>query len=153
MCYETRKRIRRPTSRVRARGRRHSRRAGLTLIEIMVVVVILGMLAGAVSLKVVDYIDDAKVERVRSDIATIVDAVEGHKLKHGRYPTNDEGLEELPLRNRLDPWGEPYIYNRPGPDDEPFEIISFGEDGSSGGEGADADIYSWQIDAAREDDR
>ncbi len=129
----------------RGAGPRPRVAVGLTLIEIMVVVVILGMLAGAVSLKVVDYIDDARVERAASDIATIVGAVEKHKLDHHRYPTSEEGLENLPLRNRTDPWGEPYMYNRPGPDGEPFEVFSYGEDGRPGGEGVDADIYSWEL--------
>ncbi|MEX2672290.1 MAG: type II secretion system protein GspG [Phycisphaeraceae bacterium] len=117
---------------------------GFSLIEVMVVVVIIGMLAGAVALKVGDYMDAARTNRAKSDIAAIESAVEAYYLTHSRYPSNDEGLEKLPLKNRTDPWGRPYEYNRPGPD-TPFEIISFGADGREGGEGIDGDVYSWEL--------
>jgi general secretion pathway protein G len=110
----------------------------------MVVVVIIGLLAGAVALKVAGYVDTAKVNRARSDIATIVDAVEAHYLTYSQYPSNDEGLEKLPLKNRLDPWGRPYGYNCPGRS-EPFEVFTFGADGREGGDGIDADLFSWQL--------
>ena len=117
---------------------------GFSFIEVMVVVVIIGLLAGAVALKVAGYVDTAKVNRARSDIATIVDAVEAHYLTTSQYPSNDEGLEKLPLKNRLDPWGRPYGYNCPGRS-EPFEVFTFGADGREGGDGIDADLYSWQL--------
>jgi general secretion pathway protein G len=110
----------------------------------MVVVVIIGMLAGAVALKVSGYMDAAKVNRAKSDIATVVDAVEAYYLASGRYPTNDEGLTNLMLKNRQDPWGNPYEYNCPGKT-EPFEVFSLGADGRPGGDDINADIYSWQI--------
>jgi general secretion pathway protein G len=130
---------RRGSSRSRRRGNR-----GFSFIEIMVVVVIMGLLASAVTVKVIGYMDTAKVNRAKSDIATIVDAVEAFHLKNGRYPTNEEGLEKLPLKNRLDPWGNTYEYNCPG-HTEPFEVVSFGADGREGGDGMDADICSWQL--------
>ncbi len=120
------------------------RRPGFSFIEIMVVVVIIGLLAGAVAIKVTGYMDAAKGNRARSDIATIVDAVEAFYLQHSRYPGNDEGLDNLPLKNRTDPWGRPYEYNSPARD-EPFEVFTFGADGREGGEGIDADIFSWQL--------
>jgi len=118
--------------------------SGFSLIEVMVVVVIIGMLAGAVAIKVTGYMDTAKINRAKSDIATIVDAIEAYYLSNSRYPSNDEGLENLPLKNRKDPWGRPYEYNSPGRD-EPFEVISFGADGREGGQDINADIYSWQL--------
>lgn len=123
------------------RGRR---RSGFSLIEIMVVVVIMGMLAGAVAVGVNQYMDTAKVNRAKSDIATIVDAVEAYKLTQGRYPTSNEGLEPLPLKNNLDPWGRGYGYNNPG-QNEPFEVYTLGADGREGGQGIESDIYSWQL--------
>ncbi|MBX2851122.1 MAG: type II secretion system major pseudopilin GspG [Phycisphaeraceae bacterium] len=117
---------------------------GFSLIEIMVVVVIMGMLAGAVAVGVNQYMDTAKINRAKSDIATIVDAVEAYKLTKGRYPTSNEGLEPLPLKNDLDPWGRAYGYNNPG-QSEPFEVFTLGADGRDGGEGIEADIYSWQL--------
>jgi general secretion pathway protein G len=124
--------------------KRTNRSAGFSLIEVLVVVVIIGMLAGAVVLKVGDYMDTAKTNRAKSDIAVIVQAVEAYYLTHSRYPGNDQGLEPLPLKNRNDPWGRPYEYNSPGKD-EPFEIISFGADGREGGDGINADITSAQL--------
>ena len=127
---------------VASRLTRH--RQGFSLIEIMVVVVIMGMLAGAVAVGVNQYMDTAKTNRAKSDIATIVDAVEAYKLTKGRYPSSNEGLEPLPLKSELDPWGRPYGYNNPG-QDEPFEVYTLGADGRDGGEGIEADIYSWQL--------
>jgi general secretion pathway protein G len=118
--------------------------AGFSLIEIMVVVVIIGMLAGGVTIWAVGHLDNAKVNRARSDIATIVGEVEAYRLTNGRYPDNDEGLEKLPLKNRTDPWGNAYQYNCPGKS-EPFDVFSLGADGRDGGDGMDADIYSWQL--------
>ena len=123
--------------------RRHMVKA-FSLIEVMVVVVIIGLLAGAVALKVTDYMDTAKLNRAKSDIATIADAVEADYLTRSRYPTNEEGLSKLPLKNLTDPWGNPYEYNSPGAK-EPYEVISFGADGREGGDGINADIYSWQL--------
>ena len=125
--------------------RRSAHARGFSLIEIMVVVVIMGMLAGAVAVGVNQYMDTAKINRAKSDIATIVDAVESYKLTKGRYPTSDEGLSVLPLKNELDPWGQPYGYNNPGQDNEPFEVYTLGADARDGGEGIDADLYSWQL--------
>lgn len=121
------------------------RRSGFSFIEIMVVVVIMGLLAGAVTLKVVGYMDKAKINRARSDIATIDAAVEAFYLEKGNYPGNDDGLSRLPLKTRVDPWGRPYEYNSPGKDDKPFEVFTLGADGRPGGDGANADLYSWQL--------
>lgn len=123
---------------------RARRSRGFSLIEIMVVVVIMGMLAGAVAVGVNQYMDTAKTNRAKSDIATIVDAIEAYNLTKGKYPTSNEGLEPLPLKNDRDPWGRPYGYNNPG-QDEPFEVYTLGADGRDGGDGIDADIYSWQL--------
>lgn len=129
-----------------ANGRRPCRgRPGFSFIEIMVVVVIIGLLAGAVAMKVTGYMDTAKVNRAKSDIAVIVNAVEARYLETSRYPANEEGLEQLPLKNRTDPWGNPYQYNSPGRNDEPFEVFTLGADRREGGEGINRDIYSWQL--------
>lgn len=117
---------------------------GFSLIEVMVVVVIIGLLAGAVAIKVTGYMDTAKVNRARADIATIVDAVEAYYVSHSRYPDNNDGLSKLPLKSLTDPWGRAYEYNSPA-QMEPFEVYSLGADGRVGGEQADADIYSWQL--------
>ena len=114
---------------------------GFSFIEVMVVIVIIGLLAGAVAIKVSDYVDKAKFNRSKSDIATIVNAVESYYAETGRYPSNEEGLAVLPLKNRKDPWGRVYQYNRPG-QTEPFDVICYGADGREGGDGADRDVTS-----------
>ncbi|WP_428387995.1 type II secretion system protein GspG [Mucisphaera sp.] len=118
---------------------------GFSLIEVMVVIVIIGLLAGAVALQVTGYMDSAEINLARSDITTIMDAVELYRLENKRYPTNEEGLSVLPIDNRNDPWGNPYEYNSPGPSGEPYEIVTYGSDGREGGESTAADIYSWQV--------
>lgn len=142
MCYSTKTPSIRSAGRARKPRRPDNR--GFSFIEIMVVVVIIGLLAGAVVVKVGGYMETAKTNRAKSDIATIVDAVEAYHLQNGRYPTNEEGLKNLPLKNRTDPWGNAYEYNCPG-HTEPFEVVSFGADGREGGDGADADISSAQL--------
>jgi general secretion pathway protein G len=128
------------------RNRRGSRRAGFTFIEVMVVVVIIGMLAGAVTLKVSSYMDKSKINRAKADIALIVKAIEADSLD-GQYPGNSEGLSNVQVKNKTDPWGNAYQYNSPGQEDRPYEVFSFGADGRPGGQDADADIYSWQVQA------
>jgi len=118
---------------------------GFSFIEIMVVVVIIGLLAGAVALKVTDYVDQAKANRAKADVATIIQAVESFYLDHGRYPTNEEGLAALPLKNRRDPWDRDYGYNQPGRDGRAFEVFTYGRDGHEGGSGADADITNLTV--------
>ena len=125
-------------------------RRGFSFIEVMVVVVIIGLLAGAVTLKVSSYMDTAKVNRAKSDLATIVAAVESYYLANSRYPSNEDGLKNLPLKSRIDPWGAAYEYNSPGRNGEAFEVISFGADGREGGDGINADIYSWQLGKTQE---
>ena len=128
------------------------RRAGFSFIEVMMVVVIIGLLAGGVAWKVTGVMDTAKANRAKSDIAAIENAVEHYYLQHSRYPSNSEGLENVALKSgkKKDPWGHPYRYNRPGEGDAPFEVFTLGADGREGGEGADTDIYSWNINETEE---
>ncbi len=124
--------------------KRYCRATGFSLIEVMVVVVIIGLLAGAVAIKVTGYMETAKISRAESDLATIKTAVEAYYLQHNRYPGNDEGLDALDLESSTDPWGRRYEYNSPGREG-PFEVYTLGEDGREGGDGVNADIYSWQL--------
>jgi len=130
---------------------------GFSLIEIMVVLVIIGLLAGVVSVNVRNYLITAKQNTARMEIATISDALEAFYTAHDRYPTNEEGLAVLttatdrlsePLLDQrpIDPWNRPYQYNQPGRQG-PYEVMSLGADGREGGEpgSADADIGSWDL--------
>ncbi|MEM8782382.1 MAG: type II secretion system protein GspG [Planctomycetota bacterium] len=123
---------------------------GFTFIEVMVVVVIIGLLAGAVALKVTSNVAQARQNRAKSDIATIVTAIETYRLNSARLPTNAQGLSVLAIESTTDPWGRDYQYNVPGPSGKDFEVVSYGADGQPGGEDEDADIISWDLSAAEQ---
>src|SRR5438552_15385549 len=106
---------------------RHVRqRRAYSLIEIMIVVVIIGLLAGIVTYATAGYLDKAKRQRARADIAHYVGAVDAFYLDRGRYPDNQEGLKVLAPQFvktiQPDPWGHPYQYVQPGKGG-PFDII------------------------------
>lgn len=123
------------------RGSRTPR--GFSFIEVMIAVVIIGLLAGAVALKVGGNVAKARRNRAQSDIANIVTALETHRLNTGRLPTTSQGLGVLSSLSHLnDPWDRPYEYFRPGSAGAEFEVVSYGGDGREGGEGGDADISS-----------
>lgn len=118
----------------------------------MIVVVIIGLMAGVVTYATTGYLERAKKQRARADIATFAGAVDAYYLAGGQYPDNQAGLKALvPSFIKLlqnDPWGRPYQYVCPGKDGHAYEIISYGADGREGGTGADADITNWDVDVA-----
>ena len=132
---------------------------GFTLIELMVVLVIIGVLSALIVPNVLDRADDARTTAARTDVANLMQALKLYKLDNQRYPTAEQGLRALvskptvnpvppnwkPYVEKLpnDPWGRPYQYLNPGVKGE-IDVMSFGADGQSGGEGKDADIGSWQ---------
>ena len=126
------------------------RRGAFSLVELIVVMVIIGMLAGLVALRTRSYLISSKQNAVRADLSTISQALETFYADQGRYPTSDEGLrvlvdgtESMPdgllTKVPTDPWKRPYEYISPGRD-APYEVMSLGEDGEEGGEGADRDF-------------
>lgn len=136
---------------------------GFTLIELMVVIVILGILAGLVVPKLVGRKDDAMIVKAKADIEALGTALDLYKLDNDFYPTTEQGLQalvEVPETGRLpkkwkkggyldksrvpkDPWGNDYLYLSPGMSGD-YDIVSYGADGVEGGEGADKDINSWE---------
>lgn len=144
----------------RAKPTARGRQGGFSLIEIMVVVVIMGVLAALVVPNLLDRPDQARAVAARQDIGAIMQALKLYRLDNGRYPTNEQGIGALvqkpaasPVpanwrayldRLPVDPWGNPYQYLNPGANGE-IDVFSFGADGQPGGEGADADIGSWQL--------
>ncbi|MEM8738832.1 MAG: type II secretion system major pseudopilin GspG [Planctomycetota bacterium] len=145
-----------PTRRLPGVRLRHA--PGFSLVEIMVVLVIIGLLAGLVGVNVRGYLVKAKRNAATAEIATICDALEAFYTEYDRYPSNDEGLlvltepsERLPEplldREPVDPWGRAYIYNQPGREGA-YEVMSLGADGREGGDSktADADLGNWDFD-------
>jgi len=133
--------------------------AGFTLIELMVVLLIIGVLAALIVPNVLDRADDARVTAAKTDVTNLMQALKLYRLDNQRYPTAEQGLQALltkpttaPVPNNWknyldqlpkDPWGTPYVYLNPGIKGE-VDVMSYGADGQSGGEGKNADIGSWQ---------
>ncbi len=134
----------------------HCRRAPFTLIELMVILLIIGLVAGLVGPAIFERYSDAKMKSTKTQILLLRECVKSYYLDMNEYPRN---LDDL-VRNTgsggrwkgpyiedgrmpLDPWGNDFHYDMPGRDGRAFDIYSYGKDNSPGGEGENADIYSW----------
>ncbi len=123
--------------------------AGFTLIEIMVVVVILGILAGIVVPRIMDNPEKARQVKAQNDIRAMETALNMYRLEKFNYPTTDQGLEALVQEKFLDkvpkdPWNNQYQYLFPGTQGD-VDLYTFGRDGRPGGEGYDKDIGNWDL--------
>lgn len=133
------------------------RAAGFTLLELLVVMVIIGLLAGYVGPKYFAQIGKSEVKAARAQIDALEKALDQYRLDAGHYPNSEQGLAALMrqpagearwqgpyLKKEVpaDPWGSAYQYRQPGEHGE-FDLFSFGKDGKSGGEGENADIGNW----------
>jgi general secretion pathway protein G len=131
--------------------------AGFTLLELLVVMVILGLLAGYVGPKYFSQIGKSEVKTARTQIEALAKALDQYRLDTGHYPSTEQGLGSLFTRPAnepkwdgpylsktvpLDPWGKAYNYKAPGEHGD-FDLYSFGKDGQPGGSGEAADITSW----------
>ncbi len=143
---------------------REKRQLGMTLIEIMVVVTILGILATIVTVNVLDRLDQAKVSAAVTQMKNLEAALDEFRRDNGFYPSTEQSLKSLiekptigreakryPRNGYLkggavprDPWDCDFIYHSPGLNGNPYEITSLGSDCAEGGEDADADIRSWE---------
>jgi general secretion pathway protein G len=128
------------------------RRAGFSLPELMVVIVIIGLLAGVATVSVRSYLVRGKQNIAKMEIAKICEALDAFYSHFDRYPTAEEGIAVLAaktadfpdgLLNKVpnDPWGNPYEYVVPG-GNGPYEVICYGGDHRQGGSGGDTDISS-----------
>ncbi len=140
------------------------RKEGFTLIELLVVILILGLLAGIVGPKLFGHTEEAKQTKARVQIENLGSALKMYKIDNGKYPSTEQGLEalvtlpqsgDIPKKWKKggylakkaipkDPWGNEYVYLSPGVHDD-FDIVSYGEDGTPGGEDSNRDINSWEV--------
>ncbi len=140
-------------------GRRLKRQAGVTLIEMLVVVTIIALFAALVAPAMLKRGDQARVVAAKAQVNSFITALGSYKLDTSMYPTNEQGLEALrtkpeglaqwngpylPKEVPNDPWGRPYIYKYPGEHGDEPDIISYGADGQPGGDGINGDIVSWK---------
>ena len=134
--------------------------SGLTLIELTIVIVILGILAAFIAPRVINAPQQAKVAKAQTEINSIKTALEQYAITTGEYPTTEQGLSALwrvpspaPTNwdgpyvdspNLMDPWDNPYVYRQPsthyGYD---YDLYSMGKDGKVGGTDLDTDITNW----------
>ncbi len=139
--------------------------SGFTLIEIMVVMVILGILAGLIVPRIMGRPEEARRTKAALQIRSLESALKLYKLDNGVYPTTEQGLEALVKKPETgvipknwrkggylesskvpkDPWGNPFVYVCPGQHGD-FDLSSYGRDGEKGGEGDNADINNWELD-------
>lgn len=137
---------------------------GFTLIELMVVMVILGILAGLIVPRIMDRPEEARRTKAAIQIQSIEQSLKLYKLDNGQYPSTEQGLQalvEAPSVGRLakkwreggyldkgrvpkDPWDNEFVYISPGLHGD-FDLSSYGPDGEPGGDGSDADVNNWEL--------
>jgi general secretion pathway protein G len=142
----------------RKRRNRRQTQAGVTLIEMLVVVTIIALFAALVGPRLFSNVDKAKRTQAKAQINSFMTALGSYKLDTGTFPPTELGLQALRVKPENvnqwsgpylpqdipnDPWDHPYLYKYPGEHGDEPDIISLGADGQPGGEGNNADIVSW----------
>lgn len=148
-----------PEIEVSERNRKRRRERGLTLVELLVVLLILGLIAAFAVPQAIRYVGGARSDAAAIQIERLAGILDLYVLDMGRYPSTEEGLEALveppagagtrwggPYIRKadalVDPWGRPYGYRSPGRHGG-YDLYSLGADGAEGGDGEDADVTSW----------
>jgi general secretion pathway protein G len=136
-----------------------SRSSGFTLMEIIIVITLMGLIAAFAFSKISDQQGKAEARLAKSKVVSLSGPLSMYKLDTGKYPTTQEGLSSLvKAPSGVANWNGPYAtaaeikdhwrndlqYTSPGSEGRPYEIVSLGNDGKPGGEGADRDIKSWE---------
>jgi general secretion pathway protein G len=134
-----------------------STQGGFSLLELLVVMVIIGLLAGYVGPKYFAQIGKSEIKAAKAQIDALGKSLDQYRLDTGHYPTTEQGLSALVTKpaneNKwegpyltkalpADPWGKPYVYKNPGEHGD-YDLLSYGKDGQVGGSGEAADIVNW----------
>ena len=130
---------------------------GFTLLELLVVVAIIGLLAGIVAPRYFGQLGKSEVGAAKAQIDALEKALDQYRLDTGHYPSTEQGLAALAARPQnepkwdgpylrkavpQDPWGNPFVYRNPGQKGD-YDVISYGKDGRPGGTGEDADLTNF----------
>lgn len=132
---------------------------GFTLTEMLVVLVIIGLLAGLVAPRVIGYLSTSKTKTAKVQLKNIQTALELYLIDNGGYPSSDQGLQALMSKPDVaaswhgpyltnssglnDPWQRKFVYKLPG-DHGDYDLFSLGRDGRNGGDGEDGDVLGWE---------
>ncbi|MCS6191610.1 MULTISPECIES: type II secretion system major pseudopilin GspG [Shewanella] len=126
------------------------KKRGFTLIELLIVIVIIGLLASLVAPAMFSKVSSSQRKTAEAQMQMFQTALDTYRLDNGDYPDSLAELRKsdkpswdgpyLPKEVPLDPWGNPYVYKKPGEEGNPYNITSYGKDGQPGGKDDDADI-------------